>query len=185
LQEDSTIALGDNLVDMLKKHSKDSLLIALRIGLPFGWILFLICGIVYLIFGIHDDTAPSPIFFMCGFLIYLLGLGFSHHAVKGELKNRKDEPSHFWKTLGRMILLIVIGLILFFAIFLGSQFALSEMTSMNDEHIVNICIYISLAFLIGGFSILAIKWEISLGHKPSVEDGETPNKAYAADAKRG
>ncbi|MBI2435817.1 MAG: hypothetical protein HYV26_23420 [Candidatus Hydrogenedentes bacterium] len=40
--------------DILGKHNKDSLLIALWIGLPLGWILVAISVAVYLIYGIHD-----------------------------------------------------------------------------------------------------------------------------------
>jgi len=177
--------LRDPFRDVLRKHTKDSLLIALWIGVPLGWILLLICGIVYLTYGIHDKTAPSPVLILGGLLILALGLGVSHRAVTRELRNRQDEPSQFWKTLGRMILLIVIGLILFLAIFLGSQFVLSRTTSMKDERIEDICACISLAFLSIAFSILAIRWTMSVTHTPSVGDGGIPNKANAADEERG
>ncbi len=144
--------------DMLKKHNKDSLLIAQWVGLPLGWITFLICVIVYFTVGIHDDTAPPPAFFICIFIFGGVGLSVSHRAVARELRNRQDEPSNFVKTLGKMILLIVAGLIFFLAVFFGSQFVLTQATSIEAETILDVGAVISLGLLLVAFTILAIRW---------------------------
>jgi hypothetical protein len=181
------LGLRDPYRDILREHTKASLLIAKWIGLPLGWILCLMCGTIYLTFGIHDDMVPSPILVLIpvGLLIMAVGLGVSHRAVTRELRKRQDEPSQFWRTLGRMILLIVIGLFASSGIFLGTEFALSRTTSMSVERTMYICAWTSLAFLLIAFFILARRWTISVTRNASVEDGQTPDKANVAGKERG
>ena len=54
------MGLKDHSADMLKKHSRDSLLIALWIGLPFGWIGNAIVREAVLLFGTADLGGPAP-----------------------------------------------------------------------------------------------------------------------------
>jgi uncharacterized membrane protein HdeD (DUF308 family) len=167
------LKLRERSGDVLRIHTKTSLLVARWIGLPLGWISFLTGGIVYLTVGIHDDTAPGPILMLIPvcLLVLALVLGVFHRAVTRELGKRQDEPTQFWRTLGRMMLLIVLGLLVFLAVFLGSQFALSRTTSMKDERILDISAFISLTFLLIAFSVLALRWTLSVAHKPPIEHG--------------
>ena len=155
--------------DILKKHDKDSLLLAKWVGLPVVWTVFLLALVVYLTLGIRDDTAPSPILFISGFVIALLGLVFAQRAVTRELKNRPDEPSRFWRLLGRAVLFVLSGLVLFCAAFFAALFGLSRLTSLDSEDVFVGAAYISVAIPIVVFIVPAVRWTLSVqdsGHTP-------------------
>jgi len=155
--------------DILRRHDKDSLLLAKWVGLPVMWSVFLLALVVYLTLGIHDDTAPSPILLVSGFVIYLLGLVFAQRAVTRELKHRPDEPTRFGRSLGKLTLFVLLGLALFCAAFFAALFGLARMTSLDGEEVFVGAAYISVAIPIVVFIVPAVRWTLSVrdsGHTP-------------------
>ncbi|MCC6694524.1 MAG: hypothetical protein IT365_02735 [Candidatus Hydrogenedentes bacterium] len=148
--------------EMLRRHDKDSLLLAKWVGLPVVWTIFLLALVVYLTLGIHDDTAPSPILFISGFAIALLGLGLAQRAVTRELKNRPDEPSRFGRSLGKVTLFVLLGLVLFCAVFFAALWGLSRMTSLDSEDVFVGAAFISLVITIAVFIVPAVRWGLSV-----------------------
>ncbi|MCC6490608.1 MAG: hypothetical protein IT364_24190 [Candidatus Hydrogenedentes bacterium] len=148
--------------DILRRHDKDSLLLAKRVGLPVVWTIFLLALVVYLTLGIHDDTAPSPILFISGFVIAFVGLVFAQRAVTRELKQRPDEPSRFGRSLGKVTLFVLLGLVLFCAAFFAALWGLSRWTSLDGEDVFVGAAYISVAIPIVVFIVPAIRWGLSV-----------------------
>jgi hypothetical protein len=127
---------------ILKNTSKDSLLLASRFAIPFGYGLvgsLIAFNLVALIHpGIEQPPFPVMAVILSSLPVALLGLVFSHRAVRRELRNRREEPSHLRKALLRVSLFAGVGLVLWLALFFVTLFALERLTSISNERALEI-----------------------------------------------
>ena len=127
----------NELNTVLKKSSKDSLLLVSRFAFPLGYALILPLMILYVTSLFHSgiETPPFPavILMPVALLFSLICLMLCHRAVRRELRNRQDEPSDFWKTLRKTLLFSIAGTLVWLALFYATLFVLSKTTIVPAE----------------------------------------------------
>ena len=137
---------------MLKKSSKDSLLLVSRFAIPLGYALILPCLIFCFTPLVHSGIEPPPypavILIRVGLPFTLLCLMLSHRAVRRELRKRDDEPSHFWKTLGKTLLFSIAGTLVWLILFFVVLFFLSKTTSISEDNELEISAKLSIFLVV-------------------------------------
>ena len=154
-----------NTKALLKVTSKDSLLLALRIGIPIGYVLVALAIIINVVAFIHPSIERPPypvaILILVALPIVLVCLLLSHRAVRHELRNRRDEPSQFGKTLWRVLFFAIVGLFFWLALFCAVFFALQELTTISVEFALELSAGLPILLLVLCGGVLARK-EIAL-----------------------
>jgi len=130
----------------LRKLSKDSLLLVSRFAIPLVYALILPSMILYVtsLFhsGIELPPYPAVILIPVILLSYLLCLILCHRAVRRELQKRQDEPSHFWKALGKLLLFSIVGMLAWLVLFF-----LSKTTTISTENELGISAILSIILI--------------------------------------
>ncbi len=148
-----------NLV--LRKTSKDSLLLASRLGIPLGYILvvplIVLNMVVLFIPGVERPPFAVSAFILFGLASVFVCLVLVHRAVKRELRNRAEEPSHFGKVLWRVSLFVIAGASLWLILFLAFFHALLRWTLVDMARAYEIAAVLPLLPLILCGCLLARK----------------------------
>lgn len=172
--------LKDGLNMILKKSSKDSLLLVSRFAIPLVYALILPAMIFYVTSLFHSGIEPPPfpavILMPVILLSYLLCLLLSHRAVRRELRNRQDEPYHFCKTLRKTLLFSIAGTLIWLILFFPVLFFLAKTTTISAENELVISAIISI-LLIGFCGCLFARKDIaSLIDSAKNPDPDQPQK---------
>ncbi len=147
--------LKNDLNMMLRTLSKDSLLLVSRFAIPLMYVLILPIMILYVAslfhLGIEPPPFPEVILIPALLLFSLLCLMLCHRVVRRELQNRQDEPSHFWKTLGKTLLFSIVGMLAWLVLFFTVLFFLSKTTTVSTENelVISAILPILLIFFCG------------------------------------
>jgi len=144
--------LKNDLNMILRKLSKDSLLLVSRFAIPLGYALILPVMILYVTslfhLGIEPPPFPAVILMPVVLMFSLLCLMLCHRAVRRELQKRQDEPSHFWKTLGKTLLFSIVGMLLWLVLFFVVLFFLSKTTIIPAEHDLEVSTMLSILLIL-------------------------------------
>ena len=153
---------------LLRNTSKNSLLLASRFGIPFGYVM-----VVPMIFfnlaalfhpAIEQPPYPVAILILLALPATLVCLMLMHRAVNHELKNRENEPSHFRKTLLKTILFGICGSLCWVILFCAAFFVLSRWTTLQDENVLIISVALSI-LLITLCGVLLARKDITSGSR--------------------
>ena len=127
------------------------MLLVSRFAIPLGYALILPVMILYVTSLFHSAIEPPPfpavILMPVALLFYLLCLMLGHRAVRRELRNRQDEPSHFWKTLGKTLLFSIVGMLVWLVLFFPVLFFLSKTTTISTENELGISAIIPILLI--------------------------------------
>ena len=137
---------------LLRQESKDSLLVAARLGIPLGYALVGTAVVVNVVALVHPvmEYPPFPVAIVIslGLVAALAGLALAHRAVGRELAKRQDEPSDLREALLRVAVLVAIGLVLWLVLFYAVLFAVERLTTIPAEHAIEIAVGLPILLMI-------------------------------------
>ncbi len=145
----------NNANPILKGTSKGMLLLLSRFAIPAACAVIVALIVLNVAALMRPDLGqpPLPVVILIlvalpGVLLCLLLIG---RAVRDELRNRQDEPSHLGKLLGRLFIFSAIGTVLWATLFLSAWYVLSTFTDLSDDFILDVSVILAtlLVFLCG------------------------------------